>query len=83
MPACPCGEPISLYIAVGSWYSLMSSLIISFSDPKYASASAFAVSVFPTPVGPKNKKLPNGRFVAESPVLARLKASETALIAVS
>ena len=50
---------------------------------KYVSASAFAVSVFPTPVGPRNKKLPIGPFLVWTPVLALLRADEISLMASS
>ena len=41
------------------------------------SAKDFASSVFPTPVGPRNKKVPIGRFGSFKPDLARLMASDT------
>ena len=42
------------------------------------SASARANSVFPTPVGPRNRKLPIGRFGSFKPERARITASATA-----
>src|SRR3712207_8795902 len=42
------------------------------SSPKRASARVRASSVFPTPGGPRNRKLPMGRFGSESPARARL-----------
>ena len=47
------------------------------------SASAFASSVLPTPVGPRKRKLPIGRFGSESPARERRSALETASIASS
>ena len=61
-----------------SIYSLISTRIIRFSSPNIASASAFESSVFPTPVGPKNMKLPMGRFGSAMPALARFIALATA-----
>ena len=40
-------------------------------------AKALHSSVLPTPVGPKNKKLPYGRFGSPKPLLERRMASET------
>jgi hypothetical protein len=45
------------------------------------SVSAFAVSVFPTPVGPRNKKLPRGLPSSASHALALRIALATADIA--
>lgn len=56
------GEPINLDVECASIYSDISTLIIASSEPNKLSASAFAVSVFPTPVGPRNRKEPVGRF---------------------
>src|SRR5215218_9472690 len=61
----------------------MSMRIIAASSPKRASARVRASSVFPTPVGPRNRKLPMGRFGSESPARARLTASATASTASS
>ena len=61
----------------------MSTRIIFLSEPKTAAANAFANSVLPTPVGPKNKKEPIGRFSSLIPLLLRLIARLTALIALS
>jgi hypothetical protein len=47
------------------------------------SAKAFAVSVLPTPVGPKNKKEPSGLFSSFNQALALLIALDTALTALS
>src|SRR5918998_506060 len=66
-----------------SWNSLMSMRTIAASSPKSASASVRASSVLPTPVGPRNRKLPMGRFGSESPARARLIASATASTASS
>jgi len=43
-------------------YSLMSMRVMAFSSSNKNSASALHSSVLPTPVGPRNKKLPMGRF---------------------
>ncbi len=42
------------------------------------SARALVSSVLPTPVGPRNRKLPSGRFGSFRPARARRTASETA-----
>ena len=44
-----------------SWYSDMSTRIIFFSSPNRNSATDFASSVLPTPVGPRNSSTPSGR----------------------
>ena len=62
--------------------SLMSIRVIDFSSSKRTSANALANSVFPTPVGLKDKK-PIGLFGSWSPALDRRTASETARIASS
>src|ERR671917_429615 len=61
----------------------MSMRTMAASSPKSASASVRASSVLPTPVGPRNRKLPMGRFGSESPARARLIASATASTASS
>ena len=58
-------------------YSFKSRRIILSSPLKYTSESAFESSVFPTPVGPRNKNVPIGRFWFRTPVLARRKAFAT------
>src|SRR3954466_10253818 len=45
----------------------MSSRIIRSESPNSASASERASSVLPTPVGPRNRKLPTGRSGSPSP----------------
>ena len=58
----PRGMPISLSTATApSWYSDMSTRIIFFSSPNRNSATDFASSVLPTPVGPRNSSTPSGR----------------------
>jgi len=47
----------------------MSTLIIAFSSPNKLSAKAFESSVFPTPVGPKNKNEPIGLDGSFSPTI--------------
>src|SRR4029077_14330875 len=49
----------------------MSSRIIRLSAPNSASVSARASSVLPTPVGPRNRKLPTGRSGSPSPARDR------------
>ena len=61
----------------------MSSRIIRLSAPNRASVSARASSVLPTPVGPRNRKLPTGRFGSPSPARDRRTASATAATASS
>lgn len=48
-----------------------------FSESKSDEASDFANSVLPTPVGPKNKKLPIGLFGSLIPARALTTASDT------
>src|SRR5579885_3443412 len=54
-----------------SIYSDMSMRSIALSSSKRNSASAFVSSVLPTPVGPRKRKEPIGRFGSWSPALAR------------
>ena len=77
-PIQPGGAPISLETECFSINSDMSSLIINFSSPNMVSASAFARSVLPTPVGPTNIKEPMGLSGSLSPARARRIALETA-----
>ena len=60
-----------------SIYSVMSMRIMFFSLSNRAWASAFASSVLPTPVGPRNKKLPMGRPGFAMPARLRRMASHT------
>ena len=62
-------------------YSFMSIRIIRPSPPKYTSARAFESSVLPTPVGPRNRNVPIGRFWLRTPARARRSASLTTLTA--
>ena len=66
-----------------SMYSLMSTLMIESSVPKSASASALESSVFPTPVGPRNRNDPIGLFGSLRPTRPLLMALETAVTASS
>jgi len=66
-----------------SIYSDMSTRIMDPSVPKTASASALEISVFPTPVGPKNRKYPIGRLGSFKPTLPRRTAFATAVTASS
>ena len=82
-PTYPGGAPISLETVCRSCNSDMSIRTMFSSSSKRNSASAFASSVFPTPVGPRNMKLPMGRPGSESPARALRTASASAPIAVS
>ena len=62
-------------------YSDMSSWIIEDSSPNRNSASALAVSVLPTPDGPKKMNDPDGRFGSLRPARVRRIACDTDLIA--
>ena len=59
-------------------YSDISTRIIAFSVPNIASESALESSVFPTPVGPRNRNEPIGRFGSLSPTRPRRIARATA-----
>ncbi|MDP3380668.1 MAG: hypothetical protein Q8S84_03980 [bacterium] len=61
----------------------MSILINAFLSLNITCVSAFAVSVLPTQVGPKNKKLPRGFHSSFSHALALLIAFDTLVIALS
>ena len=61
----------------------MSSLVIEVVESKMVFAVTLLSSVFPTPVGPKNRKLARGLLGSFSPVLDLLIESATALIALS
>ncbi len=63
--------------------SLMSILMSVSSEPNMNSASAFASSVFPTPVGPRKMNEPMGRLGSLRPARARRTARETVSIASS
>ena len=82
-PTYPGGEPIILETLCFSIYSDMSTRIISLSCPNTASASALESSVLPTPVGPKNRKEPIGRFGSFIPTRPRRTALATAFTASS
>ena len=62
-------------------YSDMSKRMSAVSLPKRNCASARASSVLPTPVGPRNMKLPTGRFGFLSPARDRRIARDTAEMA--
>ena len=80
-PTYPGGEPINFAVECFSINSDISTLTMLSSEPNTASASAFASSVLPTPVGPEKIKLPIGRLGALSPTLARLIALDRATTA--
>ena len=61
----------------------MSIRIICFSESNNDEASDLANSVLPTPVGPKNKKLPIGRLGSFIPARALTTASDTRSTALS
>ena len=77
-PTYPGGDPIILETLCFSIYSDISTRIIASSLPNTASASALDTSVFPTPVGPRNKKEPIGLFGSFNPTLPRRTAFATA-----
>ena len=79
----PGGAPIMRDTVCFSWYSDMSIRMSACSSSKRNSASARASSVLPTPVGPRNMKLPSGRFGSCRPARARRIALATAVIASS
>ena len=58
-------------------YSDMSMRTMALSSSNRNSASALASSVLPTPVGPRNRKLPMGRSGSCRPARARRTASAT------
>lgn len=66
----PGGDQINLATACFSIYSVISRRTIAFLSSNITSASIFANSVFPTPVGPKNIKEPMGLLGSLSQVLA-------------
>ena len=66
-----------------SMYSDISKRKMLSSLPKSTSASVRASSVLPTPVGPRKRKEPMGRFGSLRPARARRTAFETALTASS
>ena len=82
-PTYPGGEPIILETLCFSIYSDISTRIIALSSPNIASASALDISVFPTPVGPKNRKDPIGLPASFKPTRPRRTARATALTASS
>ena len=66
-----------------SWYSDMSMRTIAWSSSNRKFASARPSSVLPTPVGPRNRKLPSGRLASCRPARARRIAFATATTASS
>lgn len=61
----------------------MSKRTKDFSEPNRNSASRRATSVFPTPVGPRNRKQPTGRAGDLSPARLRRMARASAVMALS
>ena len=82
-PTYPGGEPIILDTLCFSMYSDISTRIIASSFPNTASARAFATSVFPTPVGPRNRNEPIGLAGSFKPTRPLFTAFATALTASS
>ncbi len=82
-PTYPGGDPIIRDTLCFSIYSDISTRIRELSVPNMASAKVLHSSVFPTPVGPKNKKEPMGRFGSFNPTLPLRIALETAVTASS
>ena len=76
-PTYPGGAPIRRDTEYFSIYSLISIRTILFSSSNRFSASAFASSVLPTPVGPRNRKEPIGLVGSLIPALERMIASVT------
>ena len=74
---------MSLDTACFSMYSLMSTRTSASSESKSTQASAFASSVFPTPVGPRKIKEPIGLLSSLNPLLALLIALAMAVTASS
>src|SRR5712692_7672623 len=74
----PGGAPIIRATACFSMYSDMSSRTMARSSSNKNSASARAVSVLPTPVGPRNMNEPTGRCGSCKPARARRTALATA-----
>ena len=64
-----------------SIYSLISKRSMALSSPKSSWAKALASSVLPTPVGPRKRKEPTGRFLSLKPARARRIALLTACTA--
>lgn len=77
-PTYPGGEPIILDTVCFSIYSLISKRTNASRVPNNSSASTFDNSVFPTPVGPTNKKDPIGRYLDFNP--ARLRRIALAIL---
>ncbi len=82
-PTYPGGAPTSRETANFSMYSDMSSRTIAFSSSNSSCASALASSVLPTPVGPRKRNAPTGRFAFFTPARERSTASATACTAAS
>ena len=72
---------MSLLTLCFSWYSLMSIRVNAPSSLNKYWANAFANSVLPTPVVPKNKKLPMGLLGSPKPARERRMASLTLFMA--
>ena len=77
----PGGLPISFERSCSFWYSDISILMRASLFWKYWEAKVFAVSVFPTPVGPQNMKDAAGLPISLKPMRARFIALQTAAVA--
>ena len=76
-PTYPGGAPIRRDTEYFSMYSLISRRTMLDSSSNRLAASAFASSVLPTPVGPKNRNEPIGLVGSLIPALERIIASVT------
>ena len=76
-PTYPGGAPIKRETEYFSIYSLISRRTMLDSSSNRLAASAFASSVLPTPVGPKNRNEPIGFVGSLIPALERMIASVT------
>src|SRR5436190_22398792 len=80
-PTYPGGEPMNFATACFSMNSLMSKRISEDSERNMYFASVRATSVLPTPVGPRKRNAPIGRFGLLKPARERLIARAKAHIA--
>ena len=80
-PSLPKTPPTSLRTATASAYSLMSNRVRRSFEPKRNSATALAISVFPTPVGPMNRSDAMGRFGRVRPAFTVARRSVTSATA--
>src|SRR5438552_18024517 len=81
LPTYPGGDPMSFDTECFSMNSDISNRISDFSLPDRNAASDLAISVFPTPVGPRNRNEPAGRCGDFKPARDLRIARASALIA--